>query len=287
MKIAIYLLRLILNVSFLVFVLSSCGAYKQNILFRTGDSFNNQDFQSSLAKAEQNYTINKFDYLRIDVYTNDGAVIFDPIQAFPFQGNQNGRNNQNGRGNVQQNLQNLQIQGQRYNNAYMIDENGDAFLPRIGKIHLEGLKLYEADTLLTNEFKTDFQNPYVKTRFANKRVVVMGALGNKIIPLEESNMTLLEVLAKSGSLTAGVRANEIRLIRGAGTDAMTMQKIDLTTWEGLNMAELIIRPNDVIYVTPRRRVAKEFLTDVSTIIQTVVGSFTVLLTTILLINNTK
>jgi polysaccharide export outer membrane protein len=283
MKIAIHLLRLGISISLLVFVLSSCGAYKQNVLFRTGDTFDNQAFQSSLAKAEQNYTIRKFDYLRINVYTNDGAVIFDPIKAFPFQGVQN----QNQGQNAQQTLQLTQIQGNKYNDAYMIDENGDAFLPRIGKIHLEGLKLYEADTLLSNEFKSDFQNPYVKTRFANKRVVVMGALGNKIIPLEESNMNLLEVLARSGSLTSNVRANEIRLIRGVGTDSITMQKIDLTTWDGLNVAELIIRPNDVIYVTPRRRVAKEFLVDVSTIIQTIVGSVTVLLTTILLINNTK
>ena len=283
MKIAIHLLRLSISFSFLVLVLSSCGAYKQNVLFRTGDSFNNQAFQSSLAEAEQNYTIRKFDYVRINVYTNDGAVIFDPIKAFPFQDGQNQNQGQNAR----QILQLTQIQGNKYKDAYMIDENGDTFLPRIGKIHLEGLKLYEADTLLSNEFKSDFQNPYVQTRFANKRVVVMGALGNKIIPLEESNMNLLEVLARSGSLTSNVRANEIRLIRGVGTAAMSMQKIDLTTWDGLNVAELTIRPNDVIYVTPRRRVAKEFLTDVSTIVQTIVGSVTVLLTTILLINNTK
>ena len=62
--------------------LLSCAGYQNNILFRTGEDFDNSAFDKVKAEAEQNYRLAPFDYITIQVFTNDGEIMIDPSGDF-------------------------------------------------------------------------------------------------------------------------------------------------------------------------------------------------------------
>lgn len=271
-------------------LLSSCGAYRLNILFRTPEEFDDSRFNAFLAEAEQNYRIQKFDFLTIEVYTNEGERVIDPNQQWPYepQPGATGVRGGNVQGNVNPNFQRFfnspdQLLGQR-NGQYMVNELGQVVFPQVGTCQVEGLTLYQVDSLLAEKYAEFYVEPLVFTRYVNKRVVVMGALGNQVIPLSNENMTLFEILAQAGDISVNARANRVSIIRNAQSGDPVIKKIDMTTWTGIREAELIIRPNDVIYIEPRRRIAREFLSDLSTFVGAISSTLTLTLTTVLLLD---
>jgi len=292
MKYIIFSLKII----FCFLILSSlfsCAGYQNNILFRTGEDFDNNAFDAVKAKAEQNYRLAPFDYITIQVFTNDGEIMIDPSGDF-------GEEVRDGGGVVIQNPNQFETDpsGIPTNSnvgagagaagmggllrRYLIQETGYVNLPMVGKTQLAGLTVYQADSLLASKFSKFYKEPYTITRYINKRVMVMGAMGNKVITLTNENMTLLEVLTLAGNFDNNTRANKIRLIRNASTGTPIMKNIDLSTWEGLKNAELIIQPNDVVYVEPRRRIGSEFLADFVQVATSIGSSVTLILTVILL-----
>lgn len=296
MKHRIIYLNKIICLFFLLSSLFSCAGYQNNILFRTGEDFDNSAFDKVKAEAEQNYRLAPFDYITIQVFTNDGEIMIDPSGDFGDQITDGGgaeiRNTNQFETDLSGIPTNLNAGGGGGGSGggggggllrrYLIQETGAVILPMVGKTHLAGLTLYQADSLLAEKFSKFYEKPYLITRYINKRVMVMGAMGNKVITLTNENMTLLEVLTLAGNFDNNTRANKIRLIRNANTGTPVMKNIDLSTWEGLKNAELIIQPNDIVYVEPRRRVGSEFLADFAQVATAIGSSVTLILTLLLL-----
>lgn len=274
---------------FILLSLFSCAGYQNNILFRTGEDFDNGAFDKATAEAEKNYHLAPFDYITVQVFTNDGEIIIDPSGEFGEEIEEGGnlRNQQQFETDLSGIPTNTNIGAGNGNmrsflRRYLVQETGAVVLPMVGKVQLEGLTLYQADSLLSEKFSAFYEEPYIVTRYINKRVMVMGAMGNKVITLTNENMTLLEVLTLAGNFDNNTRANKIRLIRNANTGKPVMKNIDLSTWEGLKNAELIIQPNDVVYIEPRRRVGSEFLADFAQVASAIGSSVTLILTVLLL-----
>ncbi len=274
-------------------LLSSCGAYRLNQLFRTPEDFKDPRFQQYVAQAEENYRIRKFDFLTIEVYTNGGERLIDPDKQYPYEPQPGALPDQQGQGQGGGNLQNIQflnspsqLLGQR-RQQYIVDEGGKVVFPQVGATQVEGLMLYQVDSLLATKYDSFYVDPLVVTRFVNKRVIVLGALGSHIIPLSNENTTLFEILAQAGDITMDANANRISIVRNAHTGDPVIKRVDLTTWAGIGEAELIMRPNDVVYIEPRRRIAREFLTDFGAFLGSISTALTLTLTTILLIDRSN
>ncbi|MDA0196819.1 MAG: hypothetical protein O2887_11030, partial [Bacteroidetes bacterium] len=109
--------------------------------------------------------------------------------------------------------------------------------------------------------------------YSNKRVIVLGAPGGQIIPLENENMSLVEIIALSGGINQDARSQNIRLIRGDLTNP-EVYYVDLGTVAGMRASILNVEPGDVIYIEPRRRVLFEALRDVSPILGLVTSLLT-------------
>ncbi|GAB4117324.1 MAG: polysaccharide biosynthesis/export family protein [Thermoflexibacter sp.] len=233
------------------------------MLFKEGENFSNDAFLKAAAmaaQAEKNYKVQKFDFLAIEVFTNKGELLVDPnfelqlgqkdpatAQSFAGSGGRIGAVNP------------LQQQGVTNFSAvrkYMIQDDGNAYLPILGAVKLEGLKLYQIDSLLSKEYEKNYKETYVVTRLLNRRAVVIGALGNRIISLDNENLSVIEVIALVGNFDQRVRGDKIRIIRNPLNNPV-MQVIDLTTFEGMRAANLKVEPNDIIYIEPRRRVGRE------------------------------
>ena len=132
-------------------------------------------------------------------------------------------------------------------------------------------------------YSTYYENPFVNLQVVNRRVVVLGALGGQVIPLSYEDMTVIEVLALSGGLDNFSKANNIRLIRG-DLDDPQVQVMDLSTIQGMREAQLLVQPNDIIYVEPIRRVVTESVRDVAPVVALLTSMITLLVLVISLNN---
>lgn len=213
-------------------IFCSCSSYKQNIMFRVPENHSiNQQVQS----VEANYIIQKNDYLQLDVFTNQGERIIDPghLSVQPASATEG-----------------------VITPSYLVDNDGFVKLPLLGNFKIEGYKLKEAEELLQQEYAKYYQQPFVTLKYVNKRVVVLGAPGGQVIPLLNENIKLAEVLALAKGVNVDGKANNIRILRNH--DVIVA---DLSTIEGYRKSNIVIQPNDIIYVEPVRRPVIEALRD--------------------------
>lgn len=208
-----------------------------------------------------NYKIASDDYLGILVYTSKGEMLIDPEKQF-FSAS----------GAITPSTAQV-VQ------KYLVDNQGFVNLPMIGRTAVEGFTLPQADSLLGIKYGKFYDSSFVITSCENRRVSVLGAFGNKVLPLVNENTNLIEVLAMAGTPT-DFKAQKIRLIRGDLKNP-EVQVIDLSTIQGMQKANLKIHNHDIIYVEPRRKVFIETLQDFTPVFSIATTIFTLLI----LLNN--
>ncbi len=245
--------------------LVSCKAYKQDMLFQLNDNFSEEQLSKPVKNAEENYILRQGDYFDFRVYTHNGERIIDPdFELRQMSG-----------GVMNQQTQSVNL------SPYLITEGGQALLPMVGFVTLEGSTVVEAEQMLASSYDEYYASCYVRLQVVNRRVIVLKANGGEVIPLTNENMSVAEVLALSGGINFGSKAGTIKLIRGDLSDPMVYM-IDLSTIEGMKSTVVEVQPGDILYIEPWRRPWLEGLRDVSSII----GLTTGLLTFILFLQNT-
>lgn len=187
--------------------------------------------------AEKNYVIAPNDIITLEVYTNNGERLVDPIfEAVTESGASSPQPSEP--------------------NTYVVDVDGVAKLPLLGELSLKSLTVRQAEELLSKEYAKYYKQPYVLISLMNKRVVVLGAPGGQVIPLSHENMKLTEVLALAGGLNQEANATNIRVLRDR-----EVFLADLSTIDGYLKNDLIIQPGDIIYIEPVRKPFSEGLRD--------------------------
>ena len=130
--------------------------------------------------VEKNYSIQRNDLLSLEVYTNGGERIIDPDSKLTQ-------------------LNQSQSETKKDEQTYLVNELGIARFPMVGEIKLEGLTLLQAEDILKQAFTKFYEQPFVRVKYLNKRVVVLGSpgatTGGNVVPLLNQNMKLTEVLA--------------------------------------------------------------------------------------------
>jgi len=207
-------------------------------------------------RTARNYLIQPNDYLNIQVYTNKGERLIDPNGELKFGSPSTSGATANptavGKG----------ANAVRSATEYLVQADGTVHLPLVNRVSVKGLSLIQADSALQQKYNEYYKDSFVKTAVSNNRVIILGASGGQVIPLNNDNMNLLEVLALAGGVDGatgtsafsqyGGRINNIRIIRGDLKNPQ-VQFIDLSTIEGMRRGNLQIEPNDIIYVQPVRR----------------------------------
>ena len=253
-------------------LLTSCQAYKRDLMLQFDEKFDASAVEKSVERAALNYIIRPGDYIRLDIFTNDGERLIDPN----FE--------------LMQNMQGGQQMTQFKDRfVYLVMMDGTCRLPKVGTISVQGLTINEAEELLQETYNDFYRDSYVKIRPANRRAIVLGGIngrqsggGGAVIPLDNENMTVLEVLALAGGVEQGAKVSSIRLVRG-DLNEPKVYEINLSTIDGMKQSGMIVESGDVIYVEPWRRPFRETVRDVSPILS-VVTSVTTL---VFVIQNSK
>lgn len=219
-------------------ILSGCKKYTSNIMLKTEDGDIN--WSAEYKKVIDEYKLRIGDKIQYTLYTNLGEAIIDPsgkLVAAPAAG---GVSSSAGSGAL--------APGKP---VYEVSEAGTCFFPVIGKFEIAGLKISQLDSLLTKQYESYYNEVYIISKVINRRVVVLGGRGSKVIPLENANTSLLEILALYGGLNNEDKAYNIRIVRGDLKNP-EITVINLRTVQDMKESIVRILPDDIIYVEPVR-----------------------------------
>jgi polysaccharide export outer membrane protein len=144
-----------------------------------------------------------------------------------------------------------QLGQEMQDNGVLVNSKGYIFLPLINKVKVAGLTQTEAAKRITSKYKTYLKIPTVYVEVLNKRVYVIGEVNNPgPVKVDREKLTVLEAIAHAGDMTdSAVRDNIIVLSRN-GQNKLYLRKIDLTKFDHLSFSNMMLRPNDVVYVQP-------------------------------------
>ena len=239
-----------------VAVMCSCS-YRNNVMFSHDKEFVASQMTAEARALETNYTIQPNDLLSVKVYTKNGEMIIDPEHELSKDINNNSRSN-------------------RPDPEYLVRLDGSIYLPMIGDVNLQGLTIHEANLMLVKLYSEYFVDPYVITKYTNKRVTVLGAPGGQIIPLTNENITVAEVIAMSGGLEQRGNSSKMTLIRGKD-----VYLIDFSSVEGYYKTNQIVKAGDILYIEPINR----FIADNASTVAVVLSTITTLTALIVLFAN--
>jgi len=246
-------------------LLSSCRNINSNILFKIpkGDSFK---YDSIPLVPQENFKLAAGDRFSFIFGTNNGEKIILNQSGVNVEGVANGSIQQNN----QQNRNSIN---------YLVRQDGTANLPLLGEIPVSGKTIIELEDTLKVLLAKNYLNPFVLIRLINQRVIVFPGKGDaQVVYLQNTNTSLLEAIAMAGGIRDEGRANSIKLMRKT-TNGRQIYKIDLSTIEGLQHAEMIVQSNDYIYVDFKPRLASSFLSEVApwlSLITTAVLTYSIL-----------
>lgn len=201
-------------------------------MFKTPKDFQYEDLATMAPNKE--YKINTNDNLEVQLSPNKGALIIE------------------GAG------ESVMNNGFRSFNS-IVDFDGTIKVPILGRVYVKDLSVRDTELLLEERFKHTYVDPYVNVRITNKRVILFtGESGMaRVVPLQNANTNLLEVLAAAGGIPYNGKANKVKLIRGDLKNPK-VYLIDLSTIEGMKKAELTMQGNDIVYVQPRNDYVQNF-----------------------------
>ena len=132
----------------------------------------------------------------------------------------------------------------------LVNTAGYINLPLIGKVKVGGLTQSTAADRITAQYKKYLNTPTVYVEVMNKRLFVLGEVKTPgVIKIDKEKMTLFEALANAGDLTDAAVRTEIVILSNTSR-GMQMRKVDLTNFDTMNYASLMLRPNDIVYVKP-------------------------------------
>ena len=235
---------------FATLVMSSCRNINSNILFKIpkGDDFK---YDSIPLVPQENFKLAPGDRFSFIFGTNNGEKIILSQSGVENTTNGNGQNN----GVLYQNTQ-RQI-------TYLVRQDGTSNLPVLGVISVANKTIVDLEEEIRLLLSENYINPFVQIRVTNQRVIIFPGKGDaQVVGITNANTSLLEAIALAGGIRDEGRANSIKLMRKTKTGKREIYKIDLSTIDGLNHAQMIVQSNDYIYVDFKPRIASAFLSEI-------------------------
>lgn len=223
--------------------LGGCTINK-DIMFKTPLDYQFDQIPDSI---DPQFTIQPNDYLEFRLFANDGFKLIDLISEA---------------GADARTVQRLTFR-------YLVEYDGMAKMPLIGRQPLAGMTLRQAELFLEEKYVLYYNRPFVQVAVTNRHVVVFPGGGGdaRVVNLENNSTTLLEVLADVGGINKRGHAGKVKMFRRKiGTDHRLVYEFDLSTIDGLKYADIVMQGDDIVYVQPNPEIAREVIYDLTPLI---------------------
>ena len=137
----------------------------------------------------------------------------------------------------------------------IINDQGQIKLPKIGLVRLADLNIKEAGLMLEQRFSEQLQDPIVIVRVLNHRVTILGEVRKPgIYDLDNEPISPVQGIGLAAGLTDDADPKLIEIIR-KGKNGPEKTRFDLTDFATLQRTNLVLQPDDILYIPPTRRKA--------------------------------
>ncbi|HQV99018.1 MAG TPA: polysaccharide biosynthesis/export family protein [Bacteroidia bacterium] len=225
----------------ILLLFSSCRSYNANKMFKTPKDYEfAMDTTTSITPLV--YLIQPGDKLALHIYSNDGFKLVDITSSTNFTSE----------GNTTMN-----------DVTFSVDNDSTTKFPIIGRHHVVGLSVREAEKLLEGLYSKYYNDPFIILKVTNRFAYVFLNDEGKgfTVQLNNDNTSLYEALAEAGGIGEMGKSYKIKILRGDPKNPKVYQA-DLSSLEGLKTSELRVLSNDIIYVDASSRFTKRLTTDI-------------------------
>jgi polysaccharide export outer membrane protein len=161
--------------------------------------------------------------------------------------------------------------------GYLVDNNGDIVMYKLGIVHVEGLTRSELKRLLQKEHAPYLLNPVLTIRYLSNHVTILGEVGKpQVLSMPNEQITLLDAIGQSGDLTFTGRRDNVLVIRET-PEGKQFKRINLNDNSIFYSPFYYLKPDDVVYVEPTKLKIKTGTTNTQTI-SYALTAFSVLIT---------
>jgi len=135
----------------------------------------------------------------------------------------------------------------------LVDGQGYISLPLIHRVKVSGYSQSDAARMLEGRYKKYLTDPSLNLEVINKRIYVLGEVTKPgIVQLDNEYMSVLQAITSAGGLTDSAQRDTIYIVNEDGRKNLKMRRVDLTQFASLQATNLIVKPNDIIYVQPNK-----------------------------------
>ncbi|MES2849380.1 MAG: polysaccharide biosynthesis/export family protein [Bacteroidota bacterium] len=141
--------------------------------------------------------------------------------------------------------------------GYEVDNDGEIHVHHIGKINVLGLTRRQLKRKLEEDLKQYLKDPIVNVTFKNHHITILGTVGNpQILPMPAEKMSIIDVLASSGSVAPMSDLSNVVIIRDSSDTKKQVKQINLEDNSVFNSDYFYLNPNDVVVVKPDEKALK-------------------------------
>lgn len=155
--------------------------------------------------------------------------------------------------------------------GYQVDNTGEIYLHNIGKVKAEGFTRKQLKFTLEDKFIPFLKDAVVSVNFENHHVTVIGEIGkSQLLPMPEEKISIIDVLAQSGNVTALTELSNVLVIREKD-NVKELKRLNLEDQSILNSSFYYLQPNDIVVLNldekkVQREIKRQNYQQVSTII---------------------
>lgn len=133
----------------------------------------------------------------------------------------------------------------------VVDRKGNIEFPVLGTISVWGATLSQIRNGIATGIRENglIKDPVVNVSLENFSITVIGSAGNKVIPVEDNNINLLQVLAMSGSLNNKCDIRDVMVVR-TENGVRRSYTVNLQSRSLFDSPVFYLKQNDVVYVKP-------------------------------------
>jgi len=133
----------------------------------------------------------------------------------------------------------------------LVDASGYISLPLIHRVRLAGLTQTQAAKMLERRYSRFLKDPSLNLEVMNKRAYILGEVKKPgPVPIDREKTTVFEAIAVAEGLKDDAVRDNILVLSHDAAGNLELRRIDLSNYNMLAASNLVVKPDDVIYVPP-------------------------------------
>lgn len=154
--------------------------------------------------------------------------------------------------------QNKNLTSQPVLQQYLVDNDGNIDFPVLGKLHIGDMTKTDVEKMIQQKLQPYLkETPIVNVRMVNYKISVLGEVTRPgTFTVSNEKVNIFEALALAGDMTIWGQRDNVKLMREDSQGERKIVELDLNDANVVGSPYFYLQQNDVVYVTPNQKKAK-------------------------------